>query len=329
MPHVLGIGAGGNQAYVNVGSGTPTYLGAGMSVTAQGAFQSVGVGNNNVVGNTRGTGALDLQTYRTAATQVASGIYSVVAGANSTSSANTSVAIGNGCSATANFAVSVGSSNTSSGVSAFTAGTSCTASGTRSAAIGSVCTASGDNGFACGNTASATATNSFACNVNCIASANASFAYGYQATARRAAESVHASGQISAQGDAQTCRYEVTGYTTNATPTEMLIPLGSARQTLQNDSTVLFHILLVARRGDVDNESAGYEFKGVIDRNGNAASTALVGAVTKTVIAEDTVAWDANVTADTTNGAISLTVTGEAAKTIRWVASVTLVEVIG
>jgi hypothetical protein len=47
-----------------------------------------------------------------------------------------------------------------------------------------------------------------------------------------------------------------------------------------------------------------------------------VGAVSKTIIAETNVAWDATVTADATNGALKVTVTGEAAKTIRWVASV-------
>ena len=81
-----------------------------------------------------------------------------------------------------------------------------------------------------------------------------------------------------------------------------------------------------ARRTDADNESAGYKFEGVIDRNTNAASTALVGAVTKTVLAEDTVAWDCDVTADTTNGALSITVTGEAAKSIKWTGFVTIAE---
>ncbi|HEY9664647.1 MAG TPA: hypothetical protein V6C65_39905, partial [Allocoleopsis sp.] len=86
MPHVLGIGAGGNQAYVNVGSGTTTYLGAGMSVTVHGAFQSVGIGNGAQAGNARGTGAVDLQTTRTAATQVASGLNSFTACASNTAS---------------------------------------------------------------------------------------------------------------------------------------------------------------------------------------------------------------------------------------------------
>jgi hypothetical protein len=85
---------------------------------------------------------------------------------------------------------------------------------------------------------------------------------------------------------------------------------------------------VVARRTDADNESAAYKFEGCIDRN-TGTSAALVGSVTKTVIAEDTAAWDCDVTADSTNSALIITVTGEAAKTIRWVARIDLTEVTG
>lgn len=56
-----------------------------------------------------------------------------------------------------------------------------------------------------------------------------------------------------------------------------------------------------------------------MDRN---AATALVGTVTKTVLARDSASWDANVAVG--SGALHITVTGEAAKTIRWVATVEL-----
>jgi hypothetical protein len=38
------------------------------------------------------------------------------------------------------------------------------------------------------------------------------------------------------------------------------------------------------------------------------------------VLGETNNAWDVSLTADTTNGSLKLTVTGEAAKTIRWAA---------
>jgi hypothetical protein len=55
----------------------------------------------------------------------------------------------------------------------------------------------------------------------------------------------------------------------------------------------------------------------------------LVGTPSKTVLGEDVAAWDANIAVDATNGGLSVTVTGEAAKTINWVAVARLVEVVG
>lgn len=108
--------------------------------------------------------------------------------------------------------------------------------------------------------------------------------------------------------------------TTNGAATALRLCGGSALAVIPNDTTWAFKILLVARRTDANDESAAYEFKGCIDRNANAASTALVGVVTKVVLAKDTPAWDANVTADSTNGALTITVSGESGKTIKWVA---------
>lgn len=155
------------------------------------------------------------------------------------------------------------------------------------------------------------------------------FAKGNNALASRYGESAHAAGFFVAQGDAQISTLISRRITTNATPAELFLDNSALRIVLPNDSSYIFEISVIARRTDADNESAAYKFTGCIDRNANAASTALVGSVTKTVIAEDTAAWDVNVTADTTNGALIITVTGEAAKTIRWVAQSILTQVTG
>lgn len=54
-----------------------------------------------------------------------------------------------------------------------------------------------------------------------------------------------------------------------------------------------------------------------------------MGGITKTALAEDTAAWDVDVLADDANDALVIKVTGEAAKTINWVARVTTAEVTG
>jgi hypothetical protein len=120
--------------------------------------------------------------------------------------------------------------------------------------------------------------------------------------------------------------------TTNATPTELRLDgnsAGTQRLTIPNDTTWCFDILIVARRTDVDDESAAYRLVGCIDRNSGVATTALVGSVTKTVIAEDTAGWDCAATADATNGALAITVTGALATAVQWTARVVLVQTTG
>ena len=142
---------------------------------------------------------------------------------------------------------------------------------------------------------------------------------------------VQRAGNFAADDDARSNQYILRTQTTNATVTEMFLDGtgGTRRMTLSNDSTWRFEIFIAARRTDANDESAAYEVKGAIDRNASAATTAIVGGVSYNVTAEDTAAWDITVDADTTNGALRIQVTGEAAKTIRWVAFVRTVEVTG
>lgn len=119
--------------------------------------------------------------------------------------------------------------------------------------------------------------------------------------------------------------------TNNATPTELFVDgINGERLELGDQprkKTWAFQITISARRVNGDNESAAYEFRGAIDNQGTESSTALVNGVSETVLAEDTSAWSVAVTADTTLGALIVTVTGEAAKQIRWAGRVVITEV--
>ena len=65
-----------------------------------------------------------------------------------------------------------------------------------------------------------------------------------------------------------------------------------------------------------------------VDRQGSAATTALMAAATITSIGANVGnTWGVAVAADTTNGRPAITVTGEAGKTIRWVANVRMTTV--
>jgi hypothetical protein len=142
-----------------------------------------------------------------------------------------------------------------------------------------------------------------------------------------------ASGQFSAAGDASTNLYVIRRQTTDATQsyltTDGASESASNSMVMPNDTTWGFRITVAARRADVDGESASYEYKGCIKRDGTAGSTAIVGSVFESVYAESTAAWTVAVDADTTLGALRVRVTGQAAKTIRWVAFVEICQAIG
>ena len=120
--------------------------------------------------------------------------------------------------------------------------------------------------------------------------------------------------------------------TTDATATRLTSNASGAGTTnqviLPNNSAYTFQGTCIANVTGGGNTS-GWKFEGVIKRGANAASTALVAAVTPTVIAQDVgaVTWVLAVTADTTNGGIKVEVTGAAATTIRWVAQIETTEV--
>lgn len=198
---------------------------------------------------------------------------------------------------------------------------------TGSVSIGRGNTANQDSATALGKYNTSSAVAAFSCGHLNTASAAYASVFGHRAIANKVGQRALAAGRFSANGDAQSSEYILRIQTTDATQTEMLIN-GAGRLTIANDSTWAFNIVVAARRTDANDESARYSFEGVIDRNSTAGSTALVGTVNKTEI-EDTNAWDVTVDADTTNGSLRIQVTGEAAKTINWVAFVRTVETTG
>lgn len=125
----------------------------------------------------------------------------------------------------------------------------------------------------------------------------------------------------------QTSQYVLSRATTDATPAEMFVNHTSGRLTIPSDTTWGFDIMVTARRTNADNESAFYRFEGCIDNN--AGTTALVGSVVSATPVEDTAGWACAVTADNTNDALIITVTGAASSNITWGAFVRTVEITG
>lgn len=200
-------------------------------------------------------------------------------------------------------------------------------------AIGARSTATGANSIAIGENADATGANCIAIGGNLTdtdsadCSAADAVAIGQHILADDIGEFAFASGEFAVQSDAHTSVFVLRNSATDGTQTELFADGSAGDISVPSDCTIAFRINVVGRRTDADNESAAYFFEGAIDNN--AGTTALVGTIGKVIVAEDTAAWDATVTADDTNDAINVLVTGEAAKTIRWVARAEITEVCG
>ena len=119
--------------------------------------------------------------------------------------------------------------------------------------------------------------------------------------------------------------------TTDATATAITSDGGAAGSTnqviLPNNSAYYFKGSVIAGVTGAGNAKA-WSFEGAIERGANAASTAIIGTVILNTIAQDAGAstWVIAITADTTNGGIRVTVTGQAATTIRWVCKIETTE---
>lgn len=156
-----------------------------------------------------------------------------------------------------------------------------------------------------------------------------SLAIGLQSLARTQGSIVQASGRFSSTGDAQAGRYLLRSITINSVPTELFIDgtAGSVRLVLPDDATWTFRVTITGHRTDSPDGHAGYTSSGVIYRTSGPSTTAILGSIQKSVLAESNQVWDINTSADPINGSIKITVVGETGKTIRWVALVETVEI--
>jgi hypothetical protein len=135
----------------------------------------------------------------------------------------------------------------------------------------------------------------------------------------------------SPQGSAQSATLVLGVQTTDATATALTGTGGAASTTnqviLPNNSAYFFTGEVVSGVTGGGN-TKGWTIEGVIKRGANAASTALVGTPTVTSMYADVGAatWAIAVTADTTNGGIRVTFTGQASTTIRTVCQIRTTE---
>ncbi len=255
--------------------------------------------NTTAGGNARGANAVDLQTGRTAATQVASAANATIGGGLN----NTASAVG--------ATVAGGEAGAASGSYSFVGGgTSSTASGLRAVVTG------GGNNVAGGE--------------------YSWIPGGFFGTARGIyGRGAWASNRIAATGDAQCGEHPLLRQTTDATGTRLTSNGGVASSVntinMPNFSTYAGTLTIAAKAA---GSTAAATFRVEVSAvRGNSASTVVVyeGAGTGILpVASNGTgsAWRLDIAADTTNGGIAVTVTGAAATTINWSARFSNVEVV-
>ena len=257
-------------------------------------------------GNKRGANAVDWQTVRTAASQIASGFSSFIGGGEgNTASGNYSI-VGGGLSNTAsgsNSIVGGGFSNTASGnYSIVGGGLSNTASGIYSSVgCGLGNQASGDYSAIIGGVNGTT-----------------HGIVGYHAFP--ACNSPISTTRGVSQAGLLILGRQTTDAAATALASNTSTAAGFNQLFLESNSAYSFSgevIAAVTGAGD----TARWVIAGAIKKGASNATTALVGTPTVTMTHNDAgaAAWVVAITADTTNGALRVTVTGAAATTIRWV----------
>jgi hypothetical protein len=102
---------------------------------------------------------------------------------------------------------------------------------------------------------------------------------------------------------------------------------GTFRMVVPSNSSWQFDAHIVAR-DNTAGDSAGYHYAGVIENN--AGTTSIVGSV-QTIMTpqEDDAGWSVAITADDTNDALIITVTGDATNVVQWGAFVRVIAVPG
>ena len=319
---------------------------------ASGSYSTIGGGRRNTAsGLNSNVGGGDINT--------ASGQYSTVAGGDTNSAFSNNSFVGGGQSNTAqtntHATVCGGSGNTASGQYSFVGGGdlhSAVASNavvvggnanSATAAYSFVGGGTGNNALTAnsfvggGATNTASASNSF---VGGGASNTANGAYSFVGGGRfgtaRSIQGYHVfpacSQPITATaGVTQSALLLLARQTTDATATVLTSNTSAASTTnqviLPNNSAYSFSGEVIAGVTAAGN-TARWTIDGAIKRGANAASTVMVGTPTVTMTHNDAgaAAWVVAVTADTTNGGISVTVTGALATTIRWVCRINTTE---
>lgn len=264
-------------------------------------------------GNAPGTDAINFQRSRTAAAQVPSGqLAAQFGGAENTASSTRSVNIGGRANAATNAdAITVG-------------GVAGTASGNRAITLGGVYPqATAENSATIGGyDPRATAEDSVVIGgFETTCAAVRGIAHGRQASGRLTSSRTFSGGQFAAKGDCQAFEVTLRGKTTTDAAVSLLIG-GADRVTVPSGKILALTLQILGSKSD-GTAVADYLRQVCIKNVGG--TTSLVGTV-NTIGTDEAAGTSIAITADDTNDALQINVTGVLNETWRWVAVVYGVE---
>jgi len=299
-------------------------------------------------GNKRGQNSVDLQTIRSSNTEVASGNYSVISGGrrNLASGLYSAVMGGYVSYATGESSMNIGGyASSASAYCSITGGYQNSASGNSSIALGSSCTASNSYSVSIGyqNNVSGIASSAFG-QLNTV-NEHWSFTSGYYNSLTGRFSNINGTGgadfgvwsrQVfssynSVVGDSQKSTLILNKRTTDATPTVLTVQGGAisttTQLTLQNNN--VFRV-----KGSITGKQSGNTNVGVWDidcvivRGASAATTVIAGTPSISLVVNTGSFGDPTLTANTTLGCLTVTVTGLALTNIQWTCVIDTCEVI-
>ncbi len=328
----VGGGIAGAPVVVQAQGADPD-IGLVLSPKGSGALSAHVPDGASAGGVARGANAVDWQQSRSQPGQVASGTSAVVCGGIRNTASNT------------NTVVCGGQANTASAIGAAVGGGQSNTASASFAAIGG-----GQS-----NAASGTYASIGGGQLNAASGSHAWIPGGHAADARGlTGKGAWACGQFATAGDAQAGEQVLRRTSGNANPQRLTAdgsgPGAANTLNLPDNASQRLRLSVLARQVGGTNgtpgDTASWTCEVLAKRGTGAATAAILGGIARTAgpglaaitpgtgFAPDIAdagagGWRVTVAADTTNGGIALTGTGEPGKTIQWVARVMSVETVG
>jgi len=297
--------------YNTIGGGTLNKIKAGVNQSINGGRQNEldGAGNSTIVGgilnktfgqaSTSGGSSIVVGDFTVPLSPVAASFVTAF-GALHTVTKSEATALGRQHTITAQGASGLGSTNTLSGTYAFASGFTNNVSGTAGGAIGQDLTVSAPHAFATGR----------------------------YAVSRVEGGVSQASGRFAVNGDAQTTTVVVRRQTVDGTANQVLGTNGSSTTwQMPDDSSGIISIMVVARDA-ATGDTAAWRIDATC-KNDTGVNAAFLGTPTITPIgtaSAGAATWAVSMATGTDS--VAVRGTGEAGKTINWVARMTFTEVV-